>query len=225
MRIAPEKAGAVSLVTAFQQPDAKRRRCAWSCGARAGLEPDGAPRGRRCSSIDFAKAQRRRGRCCPDAGAAAPARRRRRDARRRARRPPSAARGSPRRHRRGRPAIEHARRRAACSTARSTPAAASRSTSRRSRSRDVLRLIAEVSDLNIIAGDEVKGKVTIRLVDVPWDQALDVILLTKGLGFVARGQRAPHRARPTCSRPRKRRGSRSGARRRSSRTSSSSSSR
>jgi type IV pilus assembly protein PilQ len=52
---------------------------------------------------------------------------------------------------------------------------------------DVLRLIAEVSDLNIIAGDEVEGKVTIRLVDVPWDQALDVILLTKGLGFVRIG--------------------------------------
>jgi type IV pilus assembly protein PilQ len=49
---------------------------------------------------------------------------------------------------------------------------------------DVLRLIADVSELNIIAGDEVKGEVTIRLVDVPWDQALDVILLTKGLGFV-----------------------------------------
>ena len=52
---------------------------------------------------------------------------------------------------------------------------------------DVLRLIAEVSDLNIIAGDEVAGQVTIRLVDVPWDQALDVILLTKGLGFVRVG--------------------------------------
>ena len=52
---------------------------------------------------------------------------------------------------------------------------------------DVLRLIAEVSDLNIIAGDEVQGTVTIRLVDVPWDQALDVILLTKGLGFVRVG--------------------------------------
>ncbi len=49
---------------------------------------------------------------------------------------------------------------------------------------DVLRLIAEVSELNVIAGDEVNGQVTIRLVDVPWDQALDVILLTKGLGFV-----------------------------------------
>jgi type IV pilus secretin PilQ/predicted competence protein len=52
---------------------------------------------------------------------------------------------------------------------------------------DVLRLIAEVSDLNVIAGDEVGGKVTIRLVDVPWDQALDIILLTKGLGFMRIG--------------------------------------
>ena len=52
---------------------------------------------------------------------------------------------------------------------------------------DVLRLIAEVSDLNVIAGDEVQGNVTIRLVDVPWDQALDVILLTKGLGFMRVG--------------------------------------
>jgi len=52
---------------------------------------------------------------------------------------------------------------------------------------DVLRLIAEVSDLNVIAGDEVAGKVTIRLVDVPWDQALDIILLTKGLGFMRIG--------------------------------------
>jgi type IV pilus assembly protein PilQ len=52
---------------------------------------------------------------------------------------------------------------------------------------NILRLIAEVSDLNVIAGEEVAGKVTIRLVDVPWDQALDVILLTKGLGFVRIG--------------------------------------
>jgi type IV pilus assembly protein PilQ len=52
---------------------------------------------------------------------------------------------------------------------------------------DVLRLIAEVSELNVIAGDEVKGTVTVRLVDVPWDQALDVVLLTKGLGFMRVG--------------------------------------
>jgi len=46
---------------------------------------------------------------------------------------------------------------------------------------NIFRLIAEVSDLNIITTDEVKGKVTIRMVNVPWDQALDVILSTKGL--------------------------------------------
>ncbi|NRA04262.1 MAG: type IV pilus secretin PilQ [Myxococcales bacterium] len=51
----------------------------------------------------------------------------------------------------------------------------------------ILRLIAEVSDLNIVAGEEVSGKVTIRLVDVPWDQAMDVVLLTKGLGFTRVG--------------------------------------
>jgi type IV pilus assembly protein PilQ len=52
---------------------------------------------------------------------------------------------------------------------------------------NLLRLIAEVSDLNIIAGEDVDGKVTIRLVDIPWDQALDLVLLTKGLGFVRVG--------------------------------------
>jgi type IV pilus assembly protein PilQ len=48
---------------------------------------------------------------------------------------------------------------------------------------NILRLIADVSDLNIIAGEEVSGTVTVRLVEIPWDQALDVILMTKGLGF------------------------------------------
>ena len=42
--------------------------------------------------------------------------------------------------------------------------------------KNILRLIAEVSNLNIIAGEDVTGKITMRLVDVPWDQALDVIL-------------------------------------------------
>ena len=42
--------------------------------------------------------------------------------------------------------------------------------------KNILRLIAEVSNLNIIASDDVTGKITMRLVDVPWDQALDVIL-------------------------------------------------
>jgi len=41
---------------------------------------------------------------------------------------------------------------------------------------NVLRLLAEVSKLNIVATDEVRGKVTLRLFDVPWDQALDIVL-------------------------------------------------
>ncbi|MCK5551831.1 MAG: type IV pilus secretin PilQ [Deltaproteobacteria bacterium] len=53
--------------------------------------------------------------------------------------------------------------------------------------KNILRLIAEVSDLNIIAGEDVKGKVTLRLVDVPWDQALDIILQSNDLGKVRIG--------------------------------------
>ncbi|MEA3545936.1 MAG: type IV pilus secretin PilQ [Thermodesulfobacteriota bacterium] len=53
--------------------------------------------------------------------------------------------------------------------------------------RDILRLIAEISDLNIIASDEVKGNVTLRLIDVPWDQALELILDVTGLGMVQAG--------------------------------------
>ncbi|MBP1686605.1 MAG: pilQ [Deltaproteobacteria bacterium] len=41
---------------------------------------------------------------------------------------------------------------------------------------NVLRLLAEVSKLNIVATDDVRGKVTLRLFDVPWDQALDIVL-------------------------------------------------
>ncbi|MBI5286520.1 MAG: type IV pilus secretin PilQ [Deltaproteobacteria bacterium] len=52
---------------------------------------------------------------------------------------------------------------------------------------NVLRLIAEVSQLNIIAAEDVTGKITIRLVDVPWEQAFDIILKTKGLGKVQEG--------------------------------------
>ena len=52
---------------------------------------------------------------------------------------------------------------------------------------NALRIIAEVSNLNIIASDDVAGKVTLRLVDVPWDQALDVILKTNGLDQVTEG--------------------------------------
>ncbi len=47
---------------------------------------------------------------------------------------------------------------------------------------DVLRLIAEASGFNILVGDGVGGKITLSLVDVPWDQALEVILSSKRLG-------------------------------------------
>jgi type IV pilus assembly protein PilQ len=47
---------------------------------------------------------------------------------------------------------------------------------------DVLRLIGEASGFNVVVGDDVKGKITLSLVDVPWDQALDVVLHTLHLG-------------------------------------------
>ena len=53
--------------------------------------------------------------------------------------------------------------------------------------RKIFQLIAEVSKLNILIGDDVTGTITIKLVNVPWDQALDVILETKGLGMKADG--------------------------------------
>lgn len=52
---------------------------------------------------------------------------------------------------------------------------------------DVLRLIADVSKLNIIASDDVVGTVTVRLLNVPWQQALDIILRSKGLGKERKG--------------------------------------
>lgn len=45
---------------------------------------------------------------------------------------------------------------------------------------NVLRLLSDVSGENIIASEDIKGKVTLRLRNVPWDQALDTILKTKG---------------------------------------------
>jgi type IV pilus assembly protein PilQ len=52
---------------------------------------------------------------------------------------------------------------------------------------NIFRIIAEVSNLNIITSDEVKGKVSVRLINVPWDQALDIILRTKSLGAAQEG--------------------------------------
>lgn len=52
---------------------------------------------------------------------------------------------------------------------------------------NVLRLLAEVSKLNIVTSDDVTGKVTLKLDRVPWDQALDVVLAAKGLGMIRTG--------------------------------------
>ncbi len=47
--------------------------------------------------------------------------------------------------------------------------------------RSVLQLIADFTELNLVASDTVAGRITLRLQNVPWDQALDLILKTKGL--------------------------------------------
>jgi type IV pilus assembly protein PilQ len=49
--------------------------------------------------------------------------------------------------------------------------------------RSVLQLIADFTGLNIVVSDTVRGSLTLRLKNVPWDQALDIILKTKGLGM------------------------------------------
>jgi type IV pilus assembly protein PilQ len=53
--------------------------------------------------------------------------------------------------------------------------------------RKIFQLIAEVSNLNFLIADDVTGTISIKLVNVPWDQALDVILDAKGLGMQREG--------------------------------------
>jgi type IV pilus assembly protein PilQ len=53
--------------------------------------------------------------------------------------------------------------------------------------RSVLNVIADFTDLNIITSDTVNGNLTLRLKDVPWDQALDIILQTRGLAMRKNG--------------------------------------
>lgn len=48
--------------------------------------------------------------------------------------------------------------------------------------KNVFRLLAEVSGLNIVVTNDVNRRVTVRLVEVPWDQAMDLIIDTNGLG-------------------------------------------
>lgn len=49
--------------------------------------------------------------------------------------------------------------------------------------RSLLQVIADFTNFNIVTSDSVTGAVTLRLKDVPWDQALDIILQAKGLGM------------------------------------------
>lgn len=47
--------------------------------------------------------------------------------------------------------------------------------------RAILQIVADFANLNLVASDAVSGAITLRLKDVPWDQALDIVLKTKGL--------------------------------------------
>ncbi|MGL4576666.1 MAG: type IV pilus secretin PilQ, partial [Burkholderiaceae bacterium] len=53
--------------------------------------------------------------------------------------------------------------------------------------RSLLQVIADFTNLNIITSETVQGNITLRLKDVPWDQALDIILQTKGLDMRKNG--------------------------------------
>jgi len=53
--------------------------------------------------------------------------------------------------------------------------------------RAVLQLLADTSNLNIVVSDTVSGNVTLRLQNVPWDQALDILMTTKGLDMRRNG--------------------------------------
>jgi type IV pilus assembly protein PilQ len=52
---------------------------------------------------------------------------------------------------------------------------------------NVLRLLADTGHVNVVTADDVGGTITIRMVNVPWDQVLDVVLQAKGLGMVRTG--------------------------------------
>jgi type IV pilus assembly protein PilQ len=52
---------------------------------------------------------------------------------------------------------------------------------------NVLRLLADVGRVNIVTSDDVQGSVTIRMRNIPWDQALDIVLQSKNLGMVQKG--------------------------------------
>jgi type IV pilus assembly protein PilQ len=53
--------------------------------------------------------------------------------------------------------------------------------------KDVLLTFSKLTGMNMVIDPEVKGSVTVRLENVPWDQALEVILRVNGLGYVLEG--------------------------------------
>jgi len=53
--------------------------------------------------------------------------------------------------------------------------------------KDLFRFIADISGLNVILHPSIKGSVTLKLNDVPWDQALDIITRNEGLGYTVEG--------------------------------------
>ena len=52
---------------------------------------------------------------------------------------------------------------------------------------DIFRLFADISGMNVVVNPGVSGKVTLKLNEVPWDQALDLILKANGLGYTVEG--------------------------------------
>ena len=70
--------------------------------------------------------------------------------------------------------------------------------------RAVLQVIADFTGLNIITSDTVTGSLTLRLKDIPWDQALDIIMQTKGLDMRKNGNVVLHRAARGACRSRRR---------------------
>ncbi len=53
--------------------------------------------------------------------------------------------------------------------------------------RDVLRILADISGFNLIIHSGVRGNITLRLANVPWDQAMDIVLEEKGMGAILEG--------------------------------------
>ncbi len=53
--------------------------------------------------------------------------------------------------------------------------------------RKIMRLLGEISDINLIVAEEVQGNISLRLQDVPWDQALDLVLEIQELGMTRKG--------------------------------------